>query len=307
MGDEGQNLREAARGAAAQILAPNGEGLTLLGRLGRNVREIRRQKSYSREALAALSGISLRYLAELEAGRGNMSLALIERLASALECDVIDLLREQSAPPDEFARLRDYFILASPEIRKAAIAFLSGGEAGAMRAKRIALIGLRGAGKSSLGKMLGKRLAVPFVELNSQIESEAGMPISEIIALYGQEGYRRLEADALEAITRAHERVILAVAGGIVSEAATYARLLSHFHTIWLRATPEEHMERVRAQGDERPMKGNPAAMEKLRSILTSREALYGQALATLDTSGSTPEQSAKELAELINTEGLLR
>ncbi len=165
---------------------------------------------------------------------------------------------------------------------------------------RICLIGLRGAGKSTLGELAGQALNLPFVELNSEIEEQSGMPVNEVIALYGQEGYRRLEAQAISRVISTHDDIILAVAGGIVAEPETFNLLQSHFHTIWLRATPEEHMARVREQGDERPMAGNLEAMDQLRSILTSREALYGKALAQLDTSGQSVDISLAQLRALI-------
>ena len=152
-----------------------------------------------------------------------------------------------------------------------------------MRAKRVALIGLRGAGKSTLGARLAAAYDAKFVELNHEIEDLSGMRIADLIALYGHEGYRRMENEALTRLASAEERLVLAVAGGVVSQAGAFNNLLDRFHTIWLKAAPEEHMARVRAQGDERPMAGNPTAMEQLRSILTSREDQYRQAAATLN------------------------
>jgi len=149
-------------------------------------------------------------------------------------------------------------------------------------------------------------LDLPFVELNNEIEDQSGMPVNEVIALYGQEGYRRLEARAISRVIATHDDLILAVAGGIVAEPETYNLLLAHFHTIWLRTSPEEHMARVRNQGDERPMAGNAEAMDQLRSILTSREALYGRALAQLDTSGQTVDASLAQLLALIRDRQLL-
>jgi XRE family aerobic/anaerobic benzoate catabolism transcriptional regulator len=152
--------------------------------------------------------------------------------------------------------------------------------------------------------MAGKELGIPFVELNSEIESQSGMPVSELMALYGQEGYRQLEAQAINRIIATHDSLILAVAGGIVAEPETYTNVLAHFHTIWIKARPDEHMARVRAQGDERPMAGNPEAMEQLRSILTSREALYGRSLAQLDTSDQTVDQSLASLITMVRERG---
>lgn len=147
--------------------------------------------------------------------------------------------------------------------------------------------------------MLGAQLDLPFVELNREIEEQSGMPVNEVMALYGHEGYRRLERQAVERVVAIYDALVLAVAGGIVSEPETHSYLLRNFHTVWLRASPQDHMSRVRAQGDERPMAGNPKAMEELRSILTSRENLYARAEAMINTSGKTLEQSLQELVKV--------
>jgi len=169
-----------------------------------------------------------------------------------------------------------------------------------LRAERVCLIGLRGAGKSTLGAQVAEKLDVQFLELNKEIEAHGGMPVSEIMALYGHEGYRRLESDALDRVVLHHDRVVLAVAGGVVADPQTFAKLLTNFHTIWLKASPQEHMDRVRAQGDERPMAGNPAAMRQLKSILKSRETLYERAQVHLDTSGAVQERSLEQLLDII-------
>jgi len=170
----------------------------------------------------------------------------------------------------------------------------------------VCLIGLRGAGKSTLGAAVAHALGVPFIELNRAIETAGGMPIAEIMALYGPDGYRQLEADALDRIVAEQTRAIVAVAGGIVGEADTFERLLDRFHTVWVRATPEEHMARVRAQGDTRPMAGHPQAMAQLRLILTGREAEYGRADAVLDTSGASVSASTAALSALIDQHGFI-
>jgi len=178
--------------------------------------------------------------------------------------------------------------------------------AGPGKAGRVCLIGLRGAGKSTLGAAVAHALGVPFIELNRAIETAGGMPIAEIMALYGPDGYRQLEADALDRIVAEQTRAIVAVAGGIVGEADTFERLLDRFHTVWVRATPEEHMARVRAQGDTRPMAGHPQAMAQLRLILTGREAEYGRADAVLDTSGASVSASTAALSALIDQHGFI-
>ena len=168
------------------------------------------------------------------------------------------------------------------------------------RGQRIALVGLRGAGKSTLGFSLARALDMPFVELNDEIERQSGLPVPEIFNLYGQDGYRRLEADALEAIAARHKSVVLAVAGGIVGGGDAYNSLLRDFHTIWLKASAEEHMNRVRAQGDLRPMEGNPAAMQQLRKLLDERNADYARSHYSVNTSGRAPDMAHDSLVSLV-------
>lgn len=286
--------------------APNtGEATeALMAQIGDRVRRARQRQGIPRRVLSELSGVSPRYLANLETGQGNVSVGVLLRVADALGERVEHLLADDEAP--EARRIADLFRAADAPTRARVREILAPEESGAARGRRIALIGLRGAGKSTLGFKLGTRLDLPFVELNAEIEAQSGMPVTELIALYGQEGYRRLEASAIGRIADGHEAMVLAVAGGIVSEPETYEMLLARFHTIWLRASPAEHMERVRAQGDMRPMAGNPAAMDQLRSILTSREAQYARAGATLDTSGRGIEQSLSDLVVLVTEQGFL-
>lgn len=240
--------------------------------LGERVRAQRKARGLSRRVLSGISGVSERYLAQLETGTGNISIVLLRDIAMSLSVTLEDLVCEKRA-------LRE-------------------GHAG--RGQRIALVGLRGAGKSTLGFSLARALAMPFVELNDEIERSSGLPVSEIFNLYGQEGYRRLEADALETIAAGHESVVLAVAGGIVGSADTYNSLLRNFHTIWLKASAEEHMNRVRAQGDLRPMEGNPAAMLQLRKLLDERNADYARSHYSLNTSGRAPDVAHNSLVELV-------
>lgn len=246
----------------------------LLKRLGGQVLAARKKLGLSRRALSERSAISPRYLAQLEAGDGNISIRLLHRVSEALGLSMASLLRGAETHPD--------------------------------RAQRICLIGLRGAGKSTLGAAAARDLGLPFMQLNDAIEADSGMAVAEVMALYGPEGYRRLEAQALEKIAAAHDRLILEVAGGIVSDPDTYAVLLAQFHTIWLRTSPDEHMARVRAQGDERPMAGNPQALADLRALLHSREVLYARAEVEIDTAGKTPEASLRDVLAAIRTAGFL-
>jgi XRE family aerobic/anaerobic benzoate catabolism transcriptional regulator len=273
--------------------------LAFVAKVGEEVRRARERKRLTRKRMSELSGVSLRYLAQLEAGEGNISIALLHRVAAALEARVEALVGGEA----EFEAAALYRA-ASPATRARVLEMLVPQAGG--RRERIALIGLRGAGKTTLGRRLGESLDLPFVELNREIEAQSGMPVNEVIALYGQEGYRRLERQALERVVATRERMVLAAAGGLVTAPDSFSFLLAHFHTVWLKAAPEEHMQRVRAQGDERPMAGNPKAMEELNALLTGREALYGSAAATVDTSGRTPAASAADLERAVRGLGVL-
>lgn len=269
-------------------------------RLGARVRKARQMKGIPRRVLSENSGVSPRYLAQLEAGEGNISVGLLQRVADALDHRIEWLIAEDDPWDAETRRAADLFQQADREVKDSVLRFLSPEPQDPCRSGRVCLVGLRGAGKSTLGALAAKALDLPFVELTRMIEDMAGMPLQDIMAFYGHEGYRKLEAQALDRVIKSHDRLVLAVAGGIVAEPATYSTLLGRFHTIWLRASPQEHMDRVRAQGDERPMAGNPAAMDQLMSILASRETLYAQASAQLDTSGRTVEESLKDVQQVI-------
>ncbi len=271
------------------------------------MRKARALKNIPRRVLSEKSGVSPRYLAQLEAGEGNISITLLDRVARALDMPVDRLLAEDDPWASDAVQVADLFRAASPNRRRAVLDLLASEPPAARRAGRICLIGLRGAGKSTLGAEAGRALGVPFIELNREIEDRAGMPLAEVMALYGQEGYRALEAQALDAVAGRDAPLILAVAGGIVGEGETYGRLLERFHTIWLRAAPDEHMARVRAQGDTRPMAGNPEAMAQLRAILSAREALYARAEAEFDTTGQSATQSLAGLLSLIDTRQFLQ
>jgi XRE family transcriptional regulator, aerobic/anaerobic benzoate catabolism transcriptional regulator len=275
--------------------------------VGDRVRTARSRKGISRKSLSESSGVSQRYLAQLEGGSGNVSIALLKRIAAALDHRIEWLVGEEDPWNSEAARVASLFRSADAEQKSRVLAVLDPQNMELPRDGRVALIGLRGAGKSTLGRLSAEVFSVPFIELNAEIESSSGMPVNELMALYGQEGYRRLERQAVERVASTHDAVILAVAGGIVSEPDTFAYLLRHFHTIWLKARPEEHMGRVRQQGDTRPMAGNPAAMDELKTILTSRESLYARSEAQVDTSGKAVEQSLAELVGLIEREGFVR
>jgi XRE family aerobic/anaerobic benzoate catabolism transcriptional regulator len=259
----------------------------------------------ARRVLSELSGVSQRYLAQLENGRGNISIALLHAVAQALDHRIEWLVGADDPWASEGARFAELYRAAPADLRRKAMEALVAAQPAQRRAKRVCLIGLRGAGKSTLGRRLGAALSFPFVEINRDIEEQSGMPVSDVIALYGQEGYRRLERQALERVVATTDTVVLAVAGGIVAEPETFAFLLDNFHSIWLKAPPEVHMRRVVEQGDERPMAGNPKAMEELTSILTSREALYAKAEIMIETSGKSIEQSVQDLLQAVRRLGV--
>lgn len=277
-------------------IALNAAILALQARVGCRVRGARGVRGMSRRVLSEVSGVSPRYLAQLEGGEGNISIGLLFRVAEALGVSM-EMLVSPSDLPAEARRMGEAFAAADGTTQACVRGLLSGATS---KAGRVCLIGLRGAGKSTLGAAVSKALDVPFIELNRAIEAAGGMPIAEIMGLYGPEGYRQLEADALDKIVAEQDRAVVAVAGGIVGDADTFERLLDRFHTVWVKTSPEEHMTRVRAQGDTRPMDGNPQAMAQLRLILTSREAEYGRADAVLDTGGQGVEASLAGLLALI-------
>jgi XRE family transcriptional regulator, aerobic/anaerobic benzoate catabolism transcriptional regulator len=275
---------------------------TFLEQLGQRVRTMRALRGMSRKVLAKVSGISERYIAQLEAGRGNVSIVLLRRVSNAMGAHLEDLIPAAEPSPD-WAVIRDLLRKASPSQVSQAKDILAGQNASTQRLKSfagIALIGLRGAGKSTLGKLLAKKIGWNFVELNKEIEAQNGLSVAEIIALYGQEGFRRLEQAALTQLLARQELTVLATGGGIVSEPVTFDLILSSFYTIWLKAEPEEHMARVRKQGDLRPMADDRSAMAELHNILVSREPLYARASAVVDTAGLSVDAAAARLLEAV-------
>lgn len=296
------DLKKPSRGAGpAKAIPADPERDYLLG-LGERLREARARRGKSRKVLAADSGVSERYLAQLEAGLGNVSILLLRQIAAALELPITELLSEDSEESTELS-LATQFLKRLPRQKLAAVhsqLVRDYGNARDERLKRIALIGLRGAGKSTLGAKLARTLAVPFVELDREVERDAGTGLSEIFLLYGQSGYRRYERRSLERVLERNERAVIATGGSIVSEPGTYDLLLSSCFTVWLKAAPEEHMARVIAQGDTRPMAGNDQAMEDLRRILEGRAMLYRQADVVVDTAGKSVDKSLAELRKAV-------
>jgi len=237
-----------------------------LSLLGERVRAWRSENGMTRKALSAASGVSERYLAQLEAGEGNISVLLLRKVARAMGVTVESLVREEER-----------------------------------QQKCIALLGLRGAGKSTLGAKLAESLKVPFVELDREVEKEAGAALGEVFAMYGQDAFRRFERRALERVLAQHDRAVIATGGGLVTDTATYKMLLERCVCVWLKASPEEHMARVIAQGDMRPFKGRSAALDEIKKLLEDRNRLYSRANVTVDTSGKTAKQSLSELRQALS------
>jgi XRE family aerobic/anaerobic benzoate catabolism transcriptional regulator len=246
-------------------LSSRAQDAAYLSHLGARVREWRAAHGMTRRHLAGASGISERYLAQLEGGAGNISILLLRKVAHAMGVPVESLVREAAA-----------------------------------EARPIALVGLRGAGKSTLGAKLADALHLPFVELDREVEKEAGAALGEVFSMYGQDAFRRFERRALERVLSAPERMVIAAGGSLVTDPGTYELLLERCCCVWLKASPEEHMSRVVAQGDMRPFKGRNAALEEIRKLLADRNRLYARAELALDTSGKTPKAALAELKELV-------
>ena len=274
----------------------------LLTAFGERFRTLRARRGLTRKAVAQAADVSERYLANLEHGTGNPSLLILDQIAGALQCSTAELIGDVTTSSSEWLLIRELLEGRSEsDLLRARLAIGEVlGTGGDRRAKsqRIALIGLRGAGKSTLGHMLAEDLDVPFVELSKEIEKVAGYSIREIQDLYGATAYRRYERRALEETLQIHPEVVLATPGGLVSDAATFNLLLSHCTTIWLQADPEDHMSRVAQQGDMRPMAASPEAMGDLRRILAGRASFYSKAQLTLDTS----RQPLPETFQLLRT-----
>ncbi|MEM9330323.1 MAG: helix-turn-helix transcriptional regulator [Pseudomonadota bacterium] len=292
-----------------QVEEPKGNELdedsvsAFVATVGAKVRHARTQQKISRRELSELSGISERYLAQLEAGESNISVGLLYKVAVSLNKNP-DWFLNDTLDENATVLLKQYNA-ADNAVQEKIRSLLTAYNAAHLKSFRICLIGLRGAGKSTLGRLLSKALQYEFVELNRVIEENAGMPVSELIALYGQEGYRQLEKQAIETLAGKNEKMVLAVGGGIVSENDTFEKVLKSFHTIWLKAKPDEHMQRVLDQGDYRPMQGMENAMVELKSILTDRENKYAKADLVVNTSEKTVEETLEELKKAVENKVL--
>ena len=277
--------------------------------LGERVRALRARRGLTRKTLAAAAEVSERHLANLEYGTGNASILILQQVATSLQCSLAELVGDLTTTNPEWLMIREQLAhVDEATLRRVrlAIADALGDTAGQNRSQRIALIGLRGAGKSTLGQRLADDLGFPFVELNRDIEKLAGCGVHEIQALYGLNGYRRYERRALEAVNESHPQAVIAIPGGLVSDTATFSLLLASCSTVWLKAEPEDHMQRVIAQGDLRPMSASKEAMDDLRQILKGRNAFYSKADATINTSAQDEDATYELLSAQVKSRLLI-
>jgi XRE family aerobic/anaerobic benzoate catabolism transcriptional regulator len=294
--------KSKARNIETDPVAGRLSGDAFAAAVGRLVRLGRAKRGMTRRQLAQESGASERYLAQIESGQGNPSIIILKAIADALDVPVIELLPRTNGRSAAMNEILD-LLGRLPQSELPAIAELIAGRptqaAATDRARRIALVGLRGAGKSTLGRMLAERLGCPFVELNRIIEDEYGARVPDLIEMAGLATFRRYERACLERVIAEHEAAVITTAGGIVSNPETYALLLRRTHTVWIKARPDEHMSRVMEQGDFRPMAQNREAMSDLVAILEARREDYARAQAQLDTAGDSVEQSFGKLVRL--------
>ena len=272
--------------------------------LGERVRALRARRGLTRKAVALASEVSERHLANLEGGVGNASVLVLLQVARALQCSLAELLGDITASSPEWLLIRELLEhrdeATLKRVRATIGEMLGTGGDNAARSARVALIGLRGAGKTTLGRMLAEDLGFAFVELSREIEQFAGCSVAEIQSLYGMNAYRRYERRALEETVQLYTEAVIATPGGLVSEPATFNLLLAHCTTIWLKASPQDHMQRVIAQGDMRPMAASAEAMADLRTILAGREPFYAKAEFALDTSAQALQPTFLALRSLV-------
>ena len=304
---EAVELREDAGHAQPDAAASGGhpeEKSPFLVALGERVRALRARRGMTRKAVAAAAGVSERHLANLEYGVGNASILVLLQVAGALQCSLAELIGDVTTSSPEWLLIRELLEHRDEatlrRVRVAVGEMLGTGGGNAARSSRVALIGLRGSGKSTLGQMLADDLGFPFVELSREIEKFAGCSIAEIQALYGVNAYRRYERRALEEAIQIYPEAVIATPGGLVSDAATFNLLLAHCTTVWLQADPEDHMRRVMAQGDLRPMAASREAMDDLKSILAGRAPFYSKADFRLDTSAQPLQATFSSLRKLV-------
>src|SRR2546423_3570367 len=282
---------------------PQREDHAFIAAIGRLVRRSRAKRGMTRRQLAQASSASERYLAQIEGGQGNPSVIILASIARALDVPVIELIPRSNGRTAAMAQILDVLgrlpLAELPELAEL-LERRAGQDAAADRGRRIALVGLRGAGKSTLGRRLADALGCPFIELDRLVEQDYGARIPDLIEMAGIATFRRYERACLERVIDEHRAAVIATAGGIVSNPETYALLLRRTHTVWVKARPDEHMRRVMAQGDFRPMAQNREAMSDLLAILEARRADYARAEAELDTSGRTVDESFENLVNVV-------
>lgn len=297
-------VKEAPIMSARPLTIDKEERDPFLMALGERLKLLRARRGLTRKALAQLAEVSERHVANVESGVGNASIQFLRQLCTVLNCSLAEMTGDETASSPDWLMIREVLRGRSDEelarARSVLAELFDSPTSEAARHRRIALIGLRGAGKSSLGHTLAEHWNVPFIELSQVIEQLAGCSIAEIHALYGQNAYRRYEQRALEEVIQQQPQAVIATPGGIVSEPATFNFLLSHCYTVWLKATPEDHMGRVLAQGDSRPMSGNREAMEDLKRILESRAQFYSKADYIFDTSRGPQKLMLSELLQQL-------
>jgi XRE family aerobic/anaerobic benzoate catabolism transcriptional regulator len=297
-----QTSAQPKNAGSPRVASDSNDGFLLS--LGKRVRELRNRRGLTRKMMSREADVSERHLAQLEAGEGNVSIVLLRRIATALHVSLAELFAAEAETRHEKVLIQRFLErLPAHRVEDAMSRLMREfSDEEVARRKRVALIGLRGAGKSTLGVLLGQEMNIPFIELDGEIEKDTGMPLGEIFSLYGQTGYRAIERRSLERVLHEQERAILSVGGGVVSEKETYDYLLSNCYTVWIKARPDEHMARVIAQGDLRAIAVGNQAMEDLRRILEAREPLYRKADMYLDTSGNSVEESFAKLRAALQT-----
>ena len=267
------------------------------------VRAIRQKRGMTRKLLSAHSGISERYLSQVETGKANISVTLLWRIVQAMGVDVHDVLPDETRPHTLATTLSKRMASLTTAQQDQVVSFIETHLAPTTRGRGVALIGLRGAGKSELGNRLGRHTGVPFVDLVQIVEELSGMNVGELFALGGQKAYRRWEVQALDYVLANHAQAIVEAGGSLVTQPETYQKLLAHYHTIWIKANPDEHMQRVIAQGDLRPLQGDAqAAMNDLKQMLVERETEYQAAHCILDTAGRSVQSCFDELMRQAST-----
>lgn len=289
--------------AAGDTASAADEKNPFLVALGERVRALRARRGMTRKQVALAADVSERHLANLEYGVGNASILILLQVAQALQCSLAELIGDVTTSSPEWLLIRELLEgrdEATLHRVRVAIGEMLGTGGAAIHSPRVALIGLRGAGKSTLGQRLADDLGFPFVELSREIEKFAGCSVAEIQALYGQNAYRRYERRALEEAIQIYPEAVIATPGGIVSDAATFNLLLAHCTTVWLQASPEDHMRRVVAQGDLRPMAASREAMDDLKGILAGRAAFYSKAQFHVDTSAQPLDATFEVLRRTV-------